>query len=219
MALTDKLTAIADAIRGKTGKADGLTLEQMATEIAGIQAGGGGKTKFYVAGQAGAVYTDETINEDIFNQGKALTLYTPHVVFKPVGSWTLSAGSSMYRDATELVSFTSDVLVGGDNMFRACSKLETFILTAGGAINNAGWCLNYCTALKNAQFGSIGNPITSFKNADYFRNCTQAGLIITVYVNAATLAEAMTVCPAIPGMAVNATVIYRSSVTGEVITE
>ncbi len=42
MALTDKLTAIADAIRGKTGKSDSMTLDQMPTEIAGIQAGGGG---------------------------------------------------------------------------------------------------------------------------------------------------------------------------------
>lgn len=42
MALTDKLVAIADAIRGKTGGAEPLTLDQMATEIAGIQAGGGG---------------------------------------------------------------------------------------------------------------------------------------------------------------------------------
>lgn len=36
------LTAIADAIRGKIGGADPLTLDQMPTEIAGIQAGGGG---------------------------------------------------------------------------------------------------------------------------------------------------------------------------------
>lgn len=42
MALTDKLTNIADAIRGKTGKTDPLTLDQMATEIAGITGGGGG---------------------------------------------------------------------------------------------------------------------------------------------------------------------------------
>lgn len=41
MALTDKLTAIADAIRGKTGKTEPLTLDQMAAEIAGIQTGGG----------------------------------------------------------------------------------------------------------------------------------------------------------------------------------
>lgn len=41
MALTDKLTAIADAIRGKTGGTDALTLDQMATEISGIETGGG----------------------------------------------------------------------------------------------------------------------------------------------------------------------------------
>lgn len=41
MALTDKLTAIANAIRSKTGKTDSLTLEQMPGEIEGIEAGGG----------------------------------------------------------------------------------------------------------------------------------------------------------------------------------
>ena len=44
MALTDKLAAIADAIRGKTGGTDALTLDQMATEIATIETGGGGVT-------------------------------------------------------------------------------------------------------------------------------------------------------------------------------
>lgn len=42
MALIDKLTAIADAIRDKTGGTEALTLEQMPTEIAGIEVGGGG---------------------------------------------------------------------------------------------------------------------------------------------------------------------------------
>ena len=41
MALTEKLTAVADAIREKTGKTDGLTLDQMAAEIASIETGGG----------------------------------------------------------------------------------------------------------------------------------------------------------------------------------
>lgn len=41
MALTDKLTTIANAIRSKTGKADAMTLDQMATEIESISAGGG----------------------------------------------------------------------------------------------------------------------------------------------------------------------------------
>lgn len=42
MALTDKLTAIANAIRGKTGGAELLTLDGMAAAIAGLEAGGGG---------------------------------------------------------------------------------------------------------------------------------------------------------------------------------
>lgn len=45
MALTDKLTAIADAVREKTGKADEMTLDQMAVEIEGISGGGSGGEK------------------------------------------------------------------------------------------------------------------------------------------------------------------------------
>ena len=40
MALTDKLTAIADAIRGKTGGTDALTLEAMAKAITALETGG-----------------------------------------------------------------------------------------------------------------------------------------------------------------------------------
>lgn len=46
-ALDTKLTAIADAIRGKTGKTEEMTLDQMVTEIAGIQIGGGGDTTIW----------------------------------------------------------------------------------------------------------------------------------------------------------------------------
>lgn len=51
MALTDKLTAIADAIRDKTGGTEEMTLDQMATEINGIEvgggSGGGGSAEFF----------------------------------------------------------------------------------------------------------------------------------------------------------------------------
>lgn len=42
MALTDKLTAIAEAIRAKTGGSDMLTLDAMVTAINGISGGGTG---------------------------------------------------------------------------------------------------------------------------------------------------------------------------------
>jgi hypothetical protein len=42
MALINKLEAVGDAIRAKTGKTDLLTLDEMVTEIAAIETGGGG---------------------------------------------------------------------------------------------------------------------------------------------------------------------------------
>lgn len=47
MALTDKLTAIGDAIRSKTGGSDLLTLDEMPQEIQSIQTGGGGSSEEY----------------------------------------------------------------------------------------------------------------------------------------------------------------------------
>lgn len=41
MALTDKLTAIADAVRDKTGTTDAMSLTQIAEAIASIETGGG----------------------------------------------------------------------------------------------------------------------------------------------------------------------------------
>lgn len=41
MGLIEKLTALAEAIRGKTGGTELLTLDQMVTEIEGIEVGGG----------------------------------------------------------------------------------------------------------------------------------------------------------------------------------
>lgn len=48
MALTDKLKAIADAIRAKTGNTAPLTLDQMPAEIDGIQTGGGDDGNTYI---------------------------------------------------------------------------------------------------------------------------------------------------------------------------
>lgn len=47
MALTDKFTAIANAIRNKTGETALLTLDEMPQEIQSIQTGGGGSSEEY----------------------------------------------------------------------------------------------------------------------------------------------------------------------------
>ena len=48
MALINKLTAIADAIREKTGTTEPMTLDSMATAISGITGGGGGELSDYI---------------------------------------------------------------------------------------------------------------------------------------------------------------------------
>ena len=49
MGLIEKLTAVADAIRSKTGGTEELTLDQMPTEISGIITGGGAQVLTYTA--------------------------------------------------------------------------------------------------------------------------------------------------------------------------
>ena len=46
MSVNEKMTAIADAIRGKTGKTEKLTLDQMPLEISSIVSGGGGDDSY-----------------------------------------------------------------------------------------------------------------------------------------------------------------------------
>lgn len=57
MALTDKLTAIADATRAKTGTTNQMTLDEIATAINGISSGGNIEVKSFVPTQAANVTT------------------------------------------------------------------------------------------------------------------------------------------------------------------
>lgn len=60
------LTAIGDAIRGKTGGTDSFTLEQMVTEIEGIQSGGGESAQMFASSAIGilpTVYKGTTTSE------------------------------------------------------------------------------------------------------------------------------------------------------------
>lgn len=60
MSVNSKMTAIADAIRAKTGGTSTLTLDQMATEIAGIS-GGGAEINVIAAASLPAAVTDGQI--------------------------------------------------------------------------------------------------------------------------------------------------------------
>lgn len=98
MALTDKLTAIGDAIRAKTGETALLKLDDMPTAIAGIQTGSDGDNMK-------AFLNDELVEYKI-----------------PDGVYTLGDGVFSYKKALTKVDL-NEVTTVGTNCFYACSNL------------------------------------------------------------------------------------------------
>ena len=75
MALIDKLSAIGDAIREKTGKDDLLTLDEMPAEISAIETGGGElpEEAFIVSGECGFRFAYNNWNWFIEEYGNRIT--------------------------------------------------------------------------------------------------------------------------------------------------
>lgn len=93
MALIEKLTNIANAIRGKTGGTDPLTLDGMVAAIAGIEAGGA--SGIYMAKITPASYLDKlTITH---NLGTTNILY--------VAAWAETLGGIVPDGAATLAKF------------------------------------------------------------------------------------------------------------------
>jgi hypothetical protein len=200
MALINKLSAIGEAIREKTGKEDLLTLEQMPEEIRGISGGGedsyydvfwdnfqeNGNRTDYAHGFSGIGWDDET--------------------FKPKYPIKVVSGESMFRKAqiTELPaglvdwSYYNKSLYGSDmfllcaklkiiydaidisnigrfnNMFSGCTALETVSFEGSNAGANWSLTFNGCSSLKDVRFnGEIARTTSippSFKDSPLLTN-------------------------------------------------
>ncbi len=90
MALTDKLTAIADAVRAKTGGTALLTLDEIVSAIGGISGGGGPFTNATTLGVYEATEDVSAIQIDWLTEWDQYDL----VIFKP--SITFSASDWLY---------------------------------------------------------------------------------------------------------------------------
>lgn len=202
--LNTDLTSVANAIRAKSGGSSQLAFPSgFVSEIGNIPSG----ETVYVAPYYGIQYTENVETPADATYG-----------------WTGSA----FRNATHLKSFiahkgpVNGYQYGGT--WANCSALENVVLEItdvpnGGNVNPRPF--ENDTALKTVQLGSIGHPVTDLTKISnpIFRGCTQSGLTITIFVNAADLASIPTaVTQNSPFGATNATIVYKSSVDGSVLT-
>ena len=153
MALTDKLSSIADAIRDKTGKTELLTLDQMPTEIAGIETGGGGsdlpEEVFNITGNCDYRFAYNGWNWFINQYGNKITTnYIKEAQY-------MFSNSTYLTDIPFEINLAHDFAPSGAYMFYYCSKLKK-APKINGQIINAGSMFYNCYEL-------IESPDIEFK--------------------------------------------------------
>ena len=127
---------------------------------------------------------------------------------------------NLYRYADHLVSARLakvTVIQGGANA-NPFSDSSIVTLELPSLQSDNTYIAENCEKLQTVILGSVGVAVSSVYSRA-FKYCTNPNLIITIYVNAATLADIPAdVSNNSPFGAVNATIIYKNSTTGEVIT-
>lgn len=142
MSVNEKMTAIADAIRAKTGGTDTLTLDAMATEIESIESGGDSTDTLveYLCGNYTDIVDEKTtaLPTYIFAYSNMLTSYVGKCVVK-MGAQCFRANSSVTK-----VDFHTDFKEDANTYnipvatFYGCSALTTLILRGGSVIQLDG---------------------------------------------------------------------------------
>ena len=170
MALTDKLTSIADAIREKGGTTEKLTLAQMPDAIAAIQAGGGEDlvpNPLVFSGDCEYAFGNNKYNWLIENYGDRIQ------------TKDITTGSYMFGDSTELETIPFDIngKISGNPQF-----LYTFIrcsnLKSCGKITiplyNVRGMFSYCHNLRylpEIEFTTASYGIDSNGLGELFQHC------------------------------------------------
>lgn len=160
MAIGDKFTAIANAIRGKTGGVDELTLDRMAIEISSIS--------------GGVVY------EDTLLMGTRTDYINPRVTTIPAYGFyyngvlehinlpnvTHVGARAFYFSAKPITVKIPSVVELGEYAFSNATSLEEFSAPLLTTLGGSG-CFSKCTSLK-----TVSLPLLTSVEGNTFEKCT-----------------------------------------------
>ena len=147
------LTAIADAIREKTGTTAAMTLDEMPIAISGIDAGGG------CGGDTGWVVCEETepTKATTIEKLQGLRLSLPKAE---------SIGDTAFYNCNNLTSVDLPVATSiGDSAFQSCNNLTSVDLPSATSIGDTAF--NGCTNLT-----SVDLPVATSIGDQAFEGCT-----------------------------------------------
>ena len=171
MALTEKLTAIGDAIRAKTGGSEKLTLDQMPTEIEGIQTGGGG-----------GIEVEPIVLTGSQSYGWAGVLSSQYIKMfgNTITTNKITDGSYMFKNSqTESIPFeiNFDNTLNADinDMFYGCEKLKTIPKTNNVkpySMNNLFYRCHSIREIPNDWFDNWDFSTLSGMTSSYLGNCS-----------------------------------------------
>lgn len=137
-------------------------------------------------------------------------------------STNLLRGAEHLEEATfygwaNIISTRNNNPVGNNPILRKL-HLPNFRATGLGVASNNSYIVEEsCSELVDVTLGGIGDPVVGTMYANALKGCTNSDAVITVYVDYATLAEAQAFHSNAPWGATNATIVYRNSTTGEVL--
>lgn len=163
MALTNKLTNIADAIRNKTGKTELLTLDEMPVEIESIQGGGGEEPLFTerqdvsVSSSASSGFLSDKASDGYWDDDWRVSYYPVFLkTLKYVNLKPYNINKIAYTASEKLTDQLKDLVISGlsgDNAYRAFygASYLTHAPVITGSIQQTCGMFQGCVRLKDVS--------------------------------------------------------------------
>ena len=155
MALTNKLSNIATAIREKTGTTELMTLDEMPEKIAGIQGGGSGGecTKHHIPDEALVLSGDCSYRFSYDGWNWFIEQYGENIVTEDISNGTYMFMSCSLKTIPFVINIKQDEKYSMriSNMFKDAKIENVPVIKTNGTILDISYILNGCKYLRDAN--------------------------------------------------------------------